>query len=174
MRDFLKGFLLGAYITAGLFSTDIVHAQSLSSPTMAFVTPAYTNATTTFSSVPNLSFGVSAGASYVVECDIIWQGSAGTTGAKYQWTGPGSPQAVAAGATFGITATTAGTAAAVAFSSAMANTGTITTATNFHDFVTLNLINGANAGVIQLQAAANGAGTLTIQPGSSCNFLPAR
>lgn len=149
-------------------------AQSNQTGTTGFVTASYTNATTTFSSVPNLSFPVSAGANYYVECEIVWQGSANTTGAKYQWTGPASPSAVVSGATFGITATTSGNAAAVAFSSAMANTGTITTATNFHDVVRLSLINGATAGTVQLQAAANGVGTLTIQAGSSCTLSPAR
>ena len=160
-----------------LLWTALASAQSAqygSGPNVAFVTVAYTNATTTFSSVPNLAYPVSAGAFYIAECDIIWQGSAGTTGAKYQWTGPASPSAVASGATFGITATTGGTAAAVALTTPMANTGTITTATNFHDTVTLNLMNGTTAGLVQLQAAANGTGTLTIQPGSSCQFTPAR
>jgi hypothetical protein len=117
---------------------------------------------------------VAAGANYYVECEIVWQGSANTTGAKYQWTGPSAPSAVVSGASFGITATTGGNAAAVAFSSAMANTGTITTATNFHDVVRFALINGVNAGTVQLQAAANGVGTLTIQPGSACTLTPAR
>jgi hypothetical protein len=52
----------------------------------------------------------------------------------------------------------------------MANAGTITTATNFVADVTLGLVNGTNAGTITLQAAANGAGTLTIQPGSYCQL----
>jgi hypothetical protein len=145
-----------------------------SGPSTVFVGSSYTNATTTFTSVPNLYYPVTAGANYIGLCDIIWQGSAVTTGAKYQWTGPGSPSAVAAGASFGITALTSGTAAVTAFSSAMANTGTITTATNFHDTVSVNLMNGSTAGVVQLQAAANGVGTLTIQPASSCTFTPMR
>lgn len=129
---------------------------------------AYTNATTTFSSVTGLSFPVRANQNYAITCTILWQGSAATTGPKYQFTGPSSPTSVAANAFSAVTATTVTQASATAFSSAMANAGTITTATNFADTVRLGLINGANAGTVQLQAAANGAGTLTIQPGSYC------
>lgn len=139
-----------------------------------FVTATYTNATTTFSSIPNLGFPVAASAAFYVECMIVWQGSATTTGAKYQWTGPAAPSAVVSGAIFGITATTNANAAATALSTAMANTGTITAATNFMDVVRLSIVNGANAGTVQLQAAANGAGTLTIQPGSICTMVSAR
>jgi hypothetical protein len=136
-----------------------------------FVTgSAYTNATTTFSNVTGLSFSVAATTNYVINCQIVWQGSASTAGVKFQWTGPASPTAVAASSTFGITATTTGNAAATAFSSAMANTGTITATTNFAAEVSLGLVNGANAGTVQLQAASNGTGTVTIQPGSSCTL----
>lgn len=137
-------------------------------PQPQIVTTAYTNATTTFSNVFSAGFPVHAKTNYTVRCDIIWQGSAATTGPKYQFTGPTSPTAVAASATSEVTASTFTQATATAFSTSMANAGTITTATNFHDIVTLGLINGVNAGTVTLQAAANGAGTLTIQPGSFC------
>jgi hypothetical protein len=166
--------LLGLALAALLLTAPTAHAQTSNGSTTNFVTATYTNASTTFSSINNLSFPVSAGSNYYVECELVWQGSAGTAGAKYQWTGPAAPSAVVSGATFGITATTNGNAAVVAFSSAMANTGTITTATNFHDVVRLSLMNGVNGGTVQLQAAANGVGTLTIQPGSSCAMTPSR
>lgn len=129
---------------------------------------AYTNATTTFSNVTGLALPIAASQNYHVTCRITWQGTAATTGPKYQFTGPASPTAVAAGMLSVVTATTFITASATAFSSAMANSGTVTTATNFTDVVDVSVINGANAGTVQLQAAANGAGTLTIQPGSYC------
>jgi hypothetical protein len=138
-------------------------------PATVFLTgSAYTNGTTTFSSITGLSFPVSASRNYHAICRITWQGSANTTGPKYQFTGPATPTSVAAGMQSTVTATTFITASAVAFSSAMANSGTVTTGTNFTDTVDLAVLNGANAGTVQLQAAANGAGTLTIQPGSSC------
>jgi hypothetical protein len=67
-----------------------------------------------------------------------------------------------------VTSTSVLQASAVAFSSGVANSGTITATTNFTDTVTLGVVNGANGGVIQLLGAANGTGTLTIQPGSYC------
>jgi len=133
-----------------------------------FVTSAYTNATTNFTNVSGLSFAVSASTNYYVECHITWQGSATTTGPKFQWTGPASPTAVAANATIATTVTTLRLVSAVAFSSSMAQSGTITATTNFPAIVTVGVANGANAGTVQLQAAANGSGTLTIQPGSFC------
>ena len=134
---------------------------------------AYTNATTTFSNVaggsgPTLAFPVNASVSYTATCYIMWQGSATTTGPKFQWTGPASPTAVAASMHSPVTTTTYIDATATAFSSSMADTGTITTATNFMAVVTIGLNNGTTAGTVTLQAAANGTGTLTIQPGSYC------
>lgn len=138
-------------------------------PLTVFLTgSAYTNATTTFSNVTGLAFPVAASTNYHAICRITWQGSAGTTGPKYQFTGPASPTAVAVGMNSIVTATTVITASATAFSSAVANSGTVTTATNFTDTVDVSVLNGVNAGTVQLQAAANGAGTLTIQPGSYC------
>jgi hypothetical protein len=128
----------------------------------------YSNATTTFSNVFSAGIPVHAGLPYTVRCDIIWQGSATTAGPKYQFTGPTSPTKVVASATSQVTSTTLTQAVATAFSSSMANTGTITASTLFHDIVTLGLINGANSGTLQLQAAANGTGTLTIKAGSYC------
>jgi hypothetical protein len=134
-----------------------------------FVNPAYTNATTTFSNVTGLALPVNPSENYNWVCRITWQGTANTTGPKYQFTGPASPTAVAVGLHSPVTASTFITASAVAFSSAVANSGTVTAATNFTDIISLGLLNGVNAGTVQLQAAANGVGTLTIQPGSACS-----
>jgi len=134
---------------------------------------AYTNATTTFSNVvggsgQTLQFSVEASTNYAATCHVMWQGSASTTGPKFQWTGPASPTAVVAYAHSPVTTSTYLDAPATAFSTSMPDTGTITTATNFVSDLTLGLVNGVNAGTVTLQAAANGAGTLTIQPGSFC------
>ena len=140
-----------------------------STPVSQYVTAAYTNATTTFTNVTGLTgFPVQAKTSMKLHCDIYWQGSATTTGPKYQFTGPASPTSVIAQATSEVTASTFTQTVVTAFSTSMPNAGTITAATNFHDTVDLSLINGVNAGLVTLQAAANGAGTLTIQPGSVC------
>lgn len=136
--------------------------------TVVLTGSAYTNATTTLSNVTGLSFPVAAGTNYTAECYLTWQGSAGTTGPKWTFTGPATPTAVNIGATSAVTATTLTQGVSTAFGTSVNNAGTITTATNFTDRVTLGLVNGANAGTVQLQAAANGAGTLTVQPGSYC------
>lgn len=170
MRTILN-VLVAAMVALLAYSTP-AHAQAAYNPgaQMVYVTGAgYTNATTTFSNVTGLSFAIPASVNMHATCRITWQGSAGTTGPKYQFTGPASPTAVAVGMNSVVTATTVIAASATAFSSAVANSGTITTATNFTDTVDIGVLNGTTAGTVQLQAAANGAGTLTIQPGSYCS-----
>lgn len=146
-------------------------AWNTSQPVVTTQVAAYTNATTTFSSIPEHNFTIAAGKFLSIVCRLTWQGSANTTGPKYQVTGPASPTAVQVGLNSPITAATAANVSAAttnAFSQAVANTGTITTATNFTDTLSITIQNGANAGVVQLQAAANGAGTLTENAGSQC------
>lgn len=133
---------------------------------------AYTNATTTFSNVTGLAFPIAANQNYHVVCKITWQGSAGTTGPKYQFTGPAAPTAVNVSMWSNVTTSTYLTSVVTALSTPVANSGTITTATNFTDTLDIVDINGVNGGTLQLQAAANGAGTLTIQPGSTCSQTP--
>jgi len=139
-----------------------------SNSNLAFVKPAYTNASTTFSNVTGLAFPINALQYMTVTCNITWQGSATTTGPKYQFTGPASPTAVAINLVSTVTTASQLALSATALSTALANTGTITATTNFPDAITIAVENGTTAGTIQLQAAANGAGTLTIQPLSNC------
>lgn len=137
---------------------------------------AYTNATTTFSSVvggagQTLSFSVEASTNYILDCFLVWSASASTAGPKWQITGPASPTNVLIGASGGTGAAAFGDAVVTAFSSAITAFGTAgATATNFVSYINMGLINGANAGTVTLQAAANGAGTVTIQPGSFCTL----
>lgn len=156
--------------SGGLGATvaNLVLAADSSQQQVLLTGSAYTNATTTFSNVTGLAVPILASKNYSIDCHILWQGSAGTTGPKYQFTGPAAPTAVAANAFSAVTATTVTQASATAFASSMANAGTVTTATNFMDEVRIAVLNGTTAGTVQLQAAANGAGTLTIQPGSFC------
>jgi hypothetical protein len=130
---------------------------------------AYTNATTSFTSVPGLALGVAASTNYTMHCAIVWQASAATAGPQFQITGPASPTAVSINMVSAITATTTASAAATAFSSAMNPVGTTVTATtNEMAHIDMGLVNGVNGGTVQVQAAAQGVGTLTIQPGSYC------
>ncbi|HUD64652.1 MAG TPA: hypothetical protein VMQ17_08745 [Candidatus Sulfotelmatobacter sp.] len=167
-------FLCGTFVTpGGSVLTGWIPASEPQFPSQniaqtLYVNASYTNATTTYSNVPNLAFVVQANRNYSVNCNLTWQVS-GTVGPKFQFTGPGSPTSVAINASAAQTATTSGYGSATAFASSVTGTGgTVTTTTNFVANVTLGLINGANSGTVQLQAAENGAGTLTIQPGSYC------
>jgi len=132
----------------------------------AFLTSNYTNATTTFSNVTGISFSVEASTNYKVTCDLDYQTSATTADIKIQWTGPASPTAVTYDLATEVTASTLSASVATAFSTALSEAGTPTITTNFPLRTTLTLINGANAGTIQLQAAATGTGTITVVPGS--------
>ena len=135
---------------------------------------AYTNATTSFTNVvgtsgPAWQWNIDANQIENGECFITWQGSANTAGPKFQLTGPANPTAVVLNLESPVTTTTTITpAAAVAFTSAVANTGTVTTSTNFLATLSFAIVNGLTAGTINVQAAANGTGTLTIEPGSYC------
>jgi hypothetical protein len=140
---------------------------------VAFLTSNYTNATTTFSSLTGMSFAVEASTNYKVECDLDYQTSATTADVKIQWTGPASPtflvydmvtEVTASTLSSGVNPATATTTGA--FSTAVTEAGTPTITTNFPMKLTMTLINGANSGTIQLQAAATGVGTITILPGA--------
>lgn len=131
----------------------------------------YTNASTTFSNV-GLSLSVSANTSYTLNCQLVYSGSATTAGPKFQFTGPASPTTVLVGVSGGTGAAAFADGAATAFSTAVTSLGTLGAAsTNFVGAVTLSLVNGANAGTVQLQAAANSTGTLTILAGSTCRSI---
>jgi len=176
MRKFLMTSL-AAVLTLALALVPVpAVAQGISQPiyTTYVAGAAYTNATTGFTSVVGgtanggLSFPVAASQTYHANCYITWQGSANTTGPKYQFTGPGSPTAVVLGVFSNITSSTYTAGVVTAFATPFANAGTVTATTNFTDWVALTVVNGANAGTVVLQMAANGAGTLTVQPGSYC------
>lgn len=136
----------------------------------AYQTSAYTNATTTFSSVTGLSFSVEASTNYKMECHLYFQGSVTTAGIKAQITGPASPTAVNISLHQPLTAGTYNDAVATAFSSSLGVTTAITATTNFEAVLTMGLLNGVNAGTVQVQLAAEGTGTLTNNTGSYCTL----
>jgi hypothetical protein len=136
---------------------------------------AYTNATTTFSTLGDgtrtVSFPVAANVDYTLSCKLFYQGSATTAGPKVQLTGPASPTAVILSVDGGTNATVYADAGATAFSTPVTAFGTLGAATtNFTLHIEAGIANGANAGTVALQLAANGAGTLTVQPGSYCRI----
>jgi hypothetical protein len=138
-------------------------------PNILLQATAYTNATTTFSSVSSLSFPVSANHTYTGTCTVVYQGTATTAGPKWQLTGPASPTTVLLAVDGGTGAAAYADVAATAFSSAITAFGTLgATSTNYVGHVAFSIVNGVNAGTVTLQAAANGSGTLTIAAGSYC------
>jgi hypothetical protein len=138
-------------------------------PNNLFLTAAYTNATTTFSTVTGLTFAASANHSYTMSCQVVFQGSATTAGPKFQVIGPTAPTTVLLAVDGGTGAAAYADAAVTAFSASNAVLGTLGAgATNYVAHIGLSVINGVNAGTVALQAASNGAGTLTIAAGSYC------
>ena len=144
-------------------------------PATVVLHTAYTNATTTFSTLGDgsrtVSFPVAASVDYTLSCKILYQGSATTAGPKVQLTGPASPTAVNLMVEGGTNATAYADAGAAAFSSAVTAFGTLGAATtNFVLHIEGGIANGTTAGTVALQLAANGSGTLTVQPGSYCRI----
>lgn len=142
-------------------------APSGSSVTTAYTTSNYTNNTGLFTNVTGLSFSVAANTNYQVSCNIDFSVSAATAIPAIQWTGPAAPTAVTYDLVGGTNTTPQpNTRAATAFSTALNSQGVTNNALNYDMHTTMTLINGANAGTVQLQAEGQGAGTLTIFPAS--------
>lgn len=169
---------------AGVATTDILCADALTHalvinnnnagaqniPQNFYVPTTYTNATTTFSNITGLVWPVVNGRNYHAICKITWQGSATTAGPKYQFVGPTGFTAIAASMLSVTSAAVFQTKSVTTYSSALANTTTVDATTNFTDILDFTLLNAGTtaSGVVNLMAAANGVGTLTIQPGSAC------
>lgn len=138
---------------------------------------AYTNATTGFTTVvggsgPALGFTVAASTPYAGSCYLVYSASAITAGPKIQFTGPASPTAVNYSAAIQITATPtyADSAAASAFSTSQTAGTAVTASTLLAVRINFSIINGTTAGTLTLQAASQGVGTLTLEPGSFCQM----
>ena len=127
----------------------------------------YSNSSISFSNVPGISFTADANSTYQIVCTGNMKQGTAAGGFQLQWTGPSSPTGVQITATIGSTFKSAN-----AFSAVMASTlspATSDTAT----MVTLSLINGPNAGTVQLQAASDVAlETLTIEAPFICTVTP--
>lgn len=140
----------GAAATFGLFKSQ---PTTLPNPPQAsYVTAQYTNATTTLSDVPGLAIPVLANTNYNIICHLLYQSTTGGAGndAKVQVTGPAAPTAVSVEWTHALTTGTFFNATATAFSSLMDPNGAPTGATNFGDTIRIGLINGVNAGTVQV------------------------
>jgi hypothetical protein len=175
------GQVIGQLVSSGapgllqvnLFGPEI-QAVSLGASKQVLNAP-YTNATTTFS-YP-LYDGIHAFSSPIIPvngtatmtCQFTWQASAATAGPKFQILVP-------TGATAAVNLSSAVTQTTPYYNSSygtgnqtVANAGTVSTTTNLPVTVTASLVFTSSAGSFLLQAAANGAGTLTIE-GGFCIF----
>ena len=141
-------------------------------PLVVRTTSVYTNATTTPSNITGLSFPVKANTWYTAICSVVYQGSAGTAGLDMTITGPAAPTSLFY--TYIEDATQTGgsqDSVSTAFGTKLTGAGTITATTNLPTTVTISLNNGANAGTVQLQGSATGAGTVTVAIGSFCSVF---
>jgi hypothetical protein len=140
--------------------------------TTVYATAGYTNATNSFTNVTGLSFPVSANRNYRAICYMTWNpGGATTVGPKYIWTGPANPTAVTATAILAKTVTTASylSVAVASFATTLDDAVAVTASITQTDVLSISVINGANAGTVQLQAALHSAsGTYTLNNGSYC------
>ena len=142
-------------------------------PQTVYATAGYTNATSGFTNVTGLSFAVAANTSYHATCYMTWNpGGATTVGPKYIWTGPASPTAVTAAGILAKTVTTASylSVAVASFATTLDDAVAVTASITQTDTLSIGVINGANAGTVQLQAALHSAsGTYTLSNGSYCS-----
>ena len=164
--------VLSGFTTNALSCGNTGGGLTVSSPcgggTSTMLTSAYTNATTTASNITGLSFSAAANVNYTMRCTLYYQGSAATAGLDITVTGPASPTSVFYSYDENATATSVQSSVASAFATKLTGNATVTATTNQRAAVTIGLRNGANAGTVQLQGSATGAGTVTVQPGSFC------
>jgi hypothetical protein len=135
----------------------------------AVVSTTYSNATTTASNISGLAIPVVANQSYSIECNLAYQASGATAGLDVTITGPASPTFVISEyVEFQLGAvTTPFEAHANAFSTKMTGAASVDTNFNLAKVIIL-LSNGSNAGTVQIQGSATGAGTVTVYQNSWC------
>lgn len=143
-------------------------APNVNSPFTVYLTANYTNATTGATNVTGLSFYAQPNRNYTMSCHLLWQSSATADAPSYTFSGPSTPTGVATGLWSPVTASTFTTASGAAFATALSNAGTVTASTYFTDQLSLGLVNGANAGTVQVKLAGVATGTITVYKGSYC------
>jgi hypothetical protein len=138
-------------------------------PRMVALTLQAANATTTFADVPGMSWNVTNGKSYTLDCQILWSSSTTTANPKFQLTGTATATNVTFGLYGGMTASTFADASAFALNNPVAQPGTTVASGNLHAAV-VGGFTATSTGTVKVQFAANGAGTDTLQYGSFCKF----
>lgn len=139
-------------------------------PWISVLTSQYTNSTTGFTNVAGgntIQFAVAASRNYTATCHLYYQ-SAATGGLNIEFTGPAAPTAVRYGLLLPITTGTAPISSEADAFGASLGAVVGTAATNFDAIVSFSLVNGANAGTVNLLAKSSAAVQLQIQTGSFC------
>jgi hypothetical protein len=121
-----------------------------------------TNSTTTMVSITQLAIPVLANTQYVMDFTVIFQSAVTTTGIQFGFTGPASPTSVLIVSETQLTDTTWQVATARAFGNLTASTGVTTININYLARIKLLLVNGANAGTVQIQFASEVAATAVL------------
>ena len=160
----------------GLTSDHMLHQNVNNSgqqqvPITGLLSTTYTNATTSFTAVPlSSAFNAAASASYTLTCQITWQASAGTAGPQFEVVVP-TGSTVSLNMSSAVTATTGTWKSKIGTGAqSVANTGSVTTSTDFPAIVTVGVTTSTTPGTVVLEAAANGTGTLTIETNSFCVY----
>lgn len=167
MRLLRAGFI--AIILIFLSIPKTVYSQFSNIPVVYYLTTTYTNATVNSTNVTGLVFPVNPGGTYHATCHIIWQSTTATATPKYFFIGPANFTAIASSLNTTAAVASPQTTVATTFASTLANTTAGLAGLNFQDIIEFVVIgNTLTTGTVQLQAAAFGAGTLTIQVGSNC------
>lgn len=161
-------------LTSDFMLHQCLHAQSYAQqiPITGQSATAYTNASTTFTPVGlgGSVFYAAASGHYTLTCHFTWQASASTAGPKFQVNVPAG-STVSLDMQSAVTGTTSIWQAAVGTGAqSVANSGSVTTATNLPVSFTAGITTSSTAGQVIVSAAANGTGTLTIEPNSFCVY----
>jgi hypothetical protein len=139
-------------------------------PETTQLTSNYTNSTTSFTPLPSFSYDPSTGHNYTISCKMFVEGSAVTAAPKFEIVGTAvlNYLVVSLSAASGVAALGNTTTNAYSTALTLGNLGA-TAPTFFEQDINIGF-QVSTTGAFNLNAAANGAGTLTILAGSTCSF----
>lgn len=138
-------------------------------PEIIALTSQYTNSTAGFTNVAGgntIQWTVAASRTYTAECHLYYQAAA-TGGLNIEFTGPAAPTNVIYGLNDPSAPTAFNSAVATAYSTSLGQV-VGTAATNYDAVISFSLLNGVNAGTVNLLAKSSAAVQLQIQAGSWC------